>query len=365
MDAAALEALGLYDPNDTHAELHLQLLTYLIELGATKEDLLAYRDMLPGLAGVLMIRGGPALSMAEVAERSGSSMEQIRQLVRTTGFPDPGPDARVFIEGFVTLASGARDAAVGVLGEDVLYQLLRVMGSAMARVADAAVSAFLVNVEPPARREDPVGLAVARANVEATSLLPLIPPALDVLFRQHVLAVQRTVLPDADLVGYETQHLAVSFVDLVGSTELAEHLALPELGTALSSFEEMAMDTVVAEGGRVVKLIGDEVLYIALDAGSACHIALNLVAACKNHPVLPEVRAGLARGKVMLRDGDVFGPVVNLAARVVKVAEPGEVLATVDVASAAGIPHVSRGTHYLKGITGPTELVALISDGSF
>lgn len=112
-----------------------------------------------------------------------------------------------------------------VFGEEVQRQLLRVMGFAMARVADAVVSAFLVNVEPAARREDPVGLATARANVEAASLLPLVAPTLDLLFRQHLLAAQRDVLADPDLVGYETQWLVAGFVDLVGSTELGEQLA--------------------------------------------------------------------------------------------------------------------------------------------
>jgi len=187
------------------------------------------------------------------------------------------------------------------------------MGSAMARVADAVVSAFLVNVEPAARREDPVGLGVARANVEAASLLPLVTPALDLLFRQHLLAAQRTVLADADLVGCETQRLAVGFVDLAGSTELGEQLSLPDLGAVLTIFEQLAADTVTAGGGRIVTLIGDEILYTSPDAGPACSVALDLSEACDAHPLIPSVRGGLASGRVMLRDGDVFGPVVNLA----------------------------------------------------
>jgi class 3 adenylate cyclase len=359
MDSAELEALGVYDPADTHAELRLQLLDYLIDLGATADDLLAYRDILPGLAAVLSIRGGSVMTVAEAAERAGSSVDDLRRLLRATGFPDPDPGARVITEGVADLVAAA-GPAFSLLGEDVLYQLLRVMGSAMARVADAAVSAFLVNIEPAARREDPVGLAVARANVEATALLPLVAPALDVLFRQHLLAAQRTVLAE-DVVGYETQRLVVGFVDLVGSAELAEHVSLRELGAALSAFETSAMDTVTGGGGRVVKLIGDEVLYTTPDARSACLIALALAEACRRQDRLPEVRAGLAGGKVMLRDGDVFGPVVNLAARVVKVAQPSEVVATTEVAEAAGLPYRSRGRHELKGMAGFVEL-AVVAD---
>ena len=359
VDAGELESLGLYDPTDEHAALQMELLRYLIELGASADDLVTYRDMLPGLAAVLAIRGGPTLTVEEVGQRSGLTIDEVRRLVRAAGFPDPQPDARVLTEGFAALAANA-SAVADVFGEEAQQQLLRVMGSAMARVADAVVSAFLVNVEPAARREDPVGLGVARANVGATALLPLVAPALDLLFRQHLLAAQRTVLADADLVGYETQRLVVGFVDLVGSTELGEQLSFHDLGGVLTTFEQLAADTIAAGGGRMVKLIGDQVLYTSPDAGAACTVALDLSEACGDHPRMPPVRAGLAIGRVMLRDGDVFGPVVNLAARAVKVAQPGEVMATADVADAAGLGYEPRGPHRLKGVAGHVELRRLI-----
>ena len=65
-------------------------------------------------------------------------------------------------------------------------------------------------------------------------------------------------------------------------------------------------------------------------------------------------------GRVMLRDGDVFGPVVNLAAGLVKAAEPGEVVATADVADASGLRSETRGRHWLKGGTGDVELRPII-----
>jgi adenylate cyclase len=358
LDAAALQDLGLFDPNEEHAEKRLELLQYLQGLGATADDLVAYRDRLPGLAMVVAVRGGPAIALREAAERSGLSAEKVRRLVRVAGFPDPDPSQPVFSEAFVSVAAGL-GAAEALFGEEVLYQLVRVMGSAMARVADAVVSAFLVNIEPAARLEDPVGLGIARANAEAAALLPMVAPVLDVLFRQHVLAAQRTVIDD-NFVGYETQRLIVGFVDLVGSTELAQRLSMRELGVVLTAFENLATDTVTARGGRVVKLIGDEIMYTAADAVSACAIALDLAEAFSNHPLVPRVRAGLAGGQVMLRDGDVFGPVVNLAARAVKVAKPGEVVAPTDLGEAAGLALESRGSHQLKGFSEQVDLQRLI-----
>jgi len=76
--------------------------------------------------------------------------------------------------------------------------------------------------------------------------------------------------------------------------------------------------------------------------------------------VVPPVRAGLAGGVVLLRDGDAFGPVVNLAARAVKAAPPGQVVATAEVADASGFAHESCGPHTFKGVAEPIALYRLI-----
>ena len=360
MDAGDFEALGLYDPDDPNAALQLELLDYLADLGATRDELVAHRELLPGLAAVLAIRGGPALSVEETAERADLTVDELRRIVRAAGFAEPASDAPVFVEGFIGVAAGLRFVAA-VFGDDTALQLLRVLGSSMARVADAIVSAFIVNVEPVARRDDPVGLGVAKANVESSALLPLVTPALDVLLRQHLLAAQRLTLSEDEVIGFETQRLVVGFVDLVGSTELSQRLGMGDLGALLTSFETRAIDTVTARG-RVVKLIGDEILYTAPDAASACAIALDLRDEFRDDPLVPPVRAGLAGGQVMLRDGDVFGPVVNLAARIVKVADPNDVLTTPDVAQASGVAFEDAGGHALKGVAADVELCRLVRD---
>jgi adenylate cyclase len=299
--------------------------------------------------------------MSEAVERSGVSAERMLQILRAAGFVEPGPDDRVLGEQVADLVAGMAAAeAEAMFGDEAVLQLVRVMGSAMARIADAFVSAFLVNVEPAARDADPVGLRLARANADAAALLPFVNGVLDILLRQHIVAARRTILSDAADAGYETQPLCVGFVDLVGSTALAQRLSARELGLVLTEFEHVAADTVTAAGGRVVKLIGDEVLYTARDEVSACTIALNLVSTFIGHPIVPPVRAGLAGGDVLLRDGDVFGPVVNLAARAVKVAGAGEVVATRAVATAASVQAETLGRQQLKGLDEDVELCRLL-----
>jgi class 3 adenylate cyclase len=348
LNVEGFEALGVYDPGAPHAAQRLELLQYLVGLGATADDLVARRDELPGLAAVVSIRAGRALTMSEAVERSGISEGKLLRILRAAGFAEPGPADRVIAERVADLAAGLA-AAESVFGDDAVVQLVRVMGSAMARLADAIVSAFLVNVEPAVREEDPVGLGVAKANAEAAKLMPTVGAALDILLRQHIIAAQRTILGVATDTGYESRHMCVGFLDLVGSTALTQRLSTRELGSVLTEFEHVAADAVTSAGGRVVKLIGDEVLYTAADEAVACTIALSLARTFAVHPVVPTARAGVAAGDVMLRDGDVFGPVVNLAARAAKIAAAGEVVTSVAVAAAAGIQAEPLGQHELQG----------------
>ena len=188
--------------------------------------------------------------------------------------------------------------------------------------------------------------------------------AMDVLLRRHILAARRSIraLRETGQLGYEVQLLAVGFVDIVGSTLMTARLSASELGRMLAAFEAEAFDVVLAGGGRVVKLIGDEVMFIAPDAGKACAIAIELTRRFAAHPLVPSVRGAVAAGDVLSRDGDYFGPVVNLAARAVKVAEPGEVVVPADArsaAEAAGCGVRALGPTTLDGIVESVELFAV------
>ncbi len=104
--------------------------------------------------------------------------------------------------------------------------------------------------------------------------MPFLVSAMDQLLRMHLVAASRTS-PDVKF-GYETQCLVVGSVDLVGSTALSEQVDIAGLGAALGEFETTASDVVVAAGGRVVKLIGDEIMFVAASIDAACGIALEL-----------------------------------------------------------------------------------------
>jgi adenylate cyclase len=159
---------------------------------------------------------------------------------------------------------------------------------------------------------------------------------LDVLHRRHVEAALRrfdATVP-SDATSAEVVEVAVGFADLVGFSSLAERLDLDTFADAVADFGGIVSDTVVTGGGRVVKLIGDEVMFAASDATAGAEIALDLLDALATHPVLPPLRAALVAGRVVSCDGDYFGSVVNLAARLVQLAEPNALLVGESVARA-------------------------------
>ena len=131
-----------------------------------------------------------------------------------------------------------------------------------------------------------------------------------------------------------SERIALGFVDLVGSTAWAEGLSLRDQSLALSGFESTAWSSAVLAGGRVVKMIGDEVFFVAPSVDAACRIALDVCAAVAVDPLLPAARGAVGYGLVTPREGDYFGPLVNLVSRLVKVAEPGAVVVTADAATA-------------------------------
>jgi adenylate cyclase len=131
--------------------------------------------------------------------------------------------------------------------------------------------------------------------------------------------------------GFETADLAVGFIDLVGYTALSQRLSTAQLAHLVSEFETTAQDAVIARDGRLVKLIGDAVMYVAVDAEPAIDIALRLLEAFSERSEQIAPRGGIAVGEILTRGGDNYGPVVNLASRIADLAVPSEILVSSDV----------------------------------
>jgi class 3 adenylate cyclase len=104
-----------------------------------------------------------------------------------------------------------------------------------------------------------------------------------------------------------------------------------ELSLLLTEFSATVTDVVHADGGRVVKFIGDAVMWVSPTAEQLAKAAADLVGHPKARDAGLQVRAGLAYGPMLALDGDYYGNPVNLAARLVAAAEPGEILLSDDL----------------------------------
>jgi len=362
MDVAEFEAAGLYDPRAPNAAERLALLEWLAARGVTIDQMVrAQRETsLQGLAADLARRGGPRLTLAEVAQQMGVAPARVEEIVRAAGFPPLGPDEAVFGEEDVRTFVAFSAAAVE-FGDLALRRFVRVLGSSLARVADAANSLFLLSVEGPMRAAGGGELAIAQATLRAIERLETLPVVLNALFRAHMeIAIRRSreARRGADV---ETARLTVGFVDLVGFTPLSRHLSARDLGAVVDRFEDRAHEVVTAHDGRVVKLIGDEVMFVTVRAAAACSIALELVEGfASDGSITP--RGGLATGDLLVRGGDCYGPVVNLASRVAQLAVPRELLVTPEVAAeaaGAGLRFEPAGKRLPKGFDEPVTLLTV------
>ncbi len=342
-DIVAWEAAGLYDPDDANAADRLALLAYLTERGATMEQLVdAHRiGALPGVAGDLVTQGRtPTATVKEIAARSGVAEPDVLRVLLAAGIPAQ-LDTELPAE-LVGLLDAYKQGSA-LMGEEPILAFTRGLGAAAINVAESAIALFFAEFGPGTVREGPDELARARISEAATRAFTGVP---DVLARMVMDAFERAqrraqlVRPWSDsgddslVLEGSPEVVALGFVDLVGSTAWAQSLSLREQSLALTRFESAAWSSAVLAGGRLVKMIGDEVFFVAPTADAACRIGLEVCEAAAADHLLPLARGAVGIGPVVPREGDYFGPLINLVSRLVKTAAPGEIVVTEAVADA-------------------------------
>ncbi|SLM90821.1 adenylate/guanylate cyclase domain-containing protein [Brachybacterium nesterenkovii] len=319
----------------------------------------------------VLLQGPRHYSRRELAEEQGVPERLTAVYWRSMGFTAVDPDTIVFTEDDAD-AIGDLAALVedGEISERTFATLSRGLGYHMGRLAMWLTEA-LVDEAKAAQ-----GMTDAQARQH---MLEQIPRFLEVFEDQTLYVFRRRLAAYAARAGSEVLHMAateqdpdelfplqraVGFADLVQFTRLSQSLSGSELAHVIGDFEAICRDIVSVGGGRVVKTVGDEIMFLADTPEDGAQIALSLSEAIAAEPGLPDVRVGLAWGSMFSRYGDVFGPTVNLAARLEGVAEPGAVVVDADTQRAieAALPgsfvELARSVHELHGI-GDVEAVKL------
>ncbi|GAA1477558.1 adenylate/guanylate cyclase domain-containing protein [Nocardioides aestuarii] len=261
-----------------------------------------------------------SLTRRQVADRAGVDLDVAEELWGQLGFPHTGDDDVAFTEADVAaLRATVELIELGVVDPDSQAALVRTWGHSFARLAEWQTN-LLAGIA--LEDDDPQ----ARLDQLATEVLPRVGELQDYIWRRHLENAAQRLLPTVDHPGQQLP-LTVVFVDIVDYTRTSKNLTESELVDLVEVFEDETTRIVVAAGGRVIKTIGDEVLFVVDDPAAAVEAALTLADRGEDEADdFPRVRAGLAYGAVTSRLGDVFGPTVNIAARLTSVARRGTVL---------------------------------------
>jgi class 3 adenylate cyclase len=150
------------------------------------------------------------------------------------------------------------------------------------------------------------------------------------------------------------------FADIVESTSRAVEIGDQQWDLVLSRYRDRVQHEVARHRGRFVKSIGDGVLATFDRPAPAIRCATAVREALA--PLGLQIRAGLHAGEVDVREGDVAGIAVHVAARVMALADPGDILVSAALPSlliGSGIAFEPRGEHELKGVPGTWPIYAV------
>jgi adenylate cyclase len=356
---------GLFDPGDVHL---VRLLNAFADAGIPTDAVLAAAG-----AGSISFAYYPQFhpppgplsehTYRDFALSRGDGASLLPQLFAAFGLAEPDPATRLMRED-EELIGQMLDIIVATGQPDLAFRVVRLFGEAARRSIDSAVGIYAEAVDRSGH--DSRGLP---STDELEGLLRVwavfatrVSDLMAWLTSRHlvraiddytVVETERT-LERAGFVAsrLETAPPAVAFVDLSEFTRMTEERGDDAAAEMALRLGEVTVNAVTKRNGRVVKLLGDGVLVRFDDARAAVDGALDLLDAMPPSG-LPAGHAGVASGPLVMRDGDVFGRTVNLAARIADVAPRGRLYVPGAVRSAVeGAPFNVRPTKgvVLRGI---------------
>ena len=295
-----------------------------------------------------LLGGPPSLSARDLAARTSTQLSRVDEFWLAMGFPAVDPDDIAFtirdLDAYTAwsavIDSGAIDLATG-------RSLMRAQSHIADRLALWQVEAL---VEDSTRRldlDDTTSRLVVLDHMR--DYLDLLEHSLVYSWLRQLEALLSRVDREVSQRGHESAPRrfpltrSLGFVDMVSYTSSSTILGGQLVGL-IERFEEASRNAVTEAGGRVVKMIGDAVFYIADDLATGLRVATSLIERLQTDDEILPVRASFVRGDVFSRSGDVFGPPVNLASRLVDIAPVGTILT--DPTTAAAIAAGKGGSGY-------------------
>lgn len=311
--------------------------------------------------------GRPAsMGRQEVSEGAGVEPATARRFWHAMGFQNVDDDDAMFTEADVeALRRASRLIRDGEVTEELALGMTRAFARTADRlavwqtqlVAESLTSPSAEELEGKDSRSVPAPGVAADASALLARIADDMEPLLVYVWRRHLTNAISRMLADADpAVKWDSSapYRVVGFADLVSFTSFVRRMSERQLARLVQRFELLASDVVTEHGGRVIKTVGDEVLFVHKEVAGAAAIALDLVDAMAEDELLPPVRVGLAHGRVVSRLGDIFGLTVNKASRITAVTPSGKVYVDDDLArglrEVSGFTATEQRRRMLRGI---------------
>ncbi len=341
-------------PEGAPREARLRLLRELAADGVSLDELkrAVEEDRLAFLPLDRVLSGEPRHTAREVAERSGLPLDYLMAAREATGLARPDPDERAYTDQDLEATRIIAELRSSGIPDEGLLEITRVLGRGLAQGAEVIRSVAAQTFLESGVTEYDLALRNAEA---ASAFLPKLGPLLQYILRLHLRdLVRNQAISQEELASGTSRnatHVFAGFADIVGFTRLGERVEIDELGELGTRLTGLALQHTTPPT-RLVKTIGDAVMFVAPTAPALLDTLLDLVEAVdREGEDFPQLRAGVAGGLAVSREGDWYGPPVNLASRVTGVARPASVLATREVRDAAedGYHWSDAGTRQLKG----------------
>ncbi|HUP54287.1 MAG TPA: adenylate/guanylate cyclase domain-containing protein [Methylomirabilota bacterium] len=278
----------------------------------------------------------------------GPAGERLGPVYAAMGLPEPPADMPLRADEARVVGDFAGMWALVDPGGDSDVRVARLAGDGLRRLAEAWLDLWDAHAQPtmesmgapsgagaPLDPADPAqNPTVAAAAMSRDLVTWLFSRAVERTLHERIIdGVEGLLIRTDRMPPMPEQPPALAFVDLSGYTTLTEERGDEVAAEAAARLQEIAEDAARRGGGRVVKLLGDGVMLRFDDAATALGVTFEIVEAIEAAG-LPPGHAGVAAGRVVVRDGDVFGRVVNLAARIAGEAGPGEIMVEEGVVAA-------------------------------
>jgi adenylate cyclase len=285
-------------------------------------------------------------TFADLVREEGERGAVLPDVFVALGLPVPADDFPL-TDSDERLLPGFLDAWVAPgISPEAAIRAARLVGETTRRAVDGWVALFLEAIDLPAESRADMSIEELEPRLlePATRVASLLEPLSVWLLRRHLVRALNAVNVESMEVALDVHGLKVRpasdppsivFADMSGFTRLTEDLGDQVAAGHATALARMAAAIAAANGGWLVKQLGDGVMLAFGGIGAGVDAAGTLRRSAAGVG-LPPLHTGISAGPVIERDGDYFGRTVNRASRISGAAGPGEILVDETVAAAVG-----------------------------